>query len=116
MSGQLAGVAHMALVRHVTCPEHGELLHAGDDETPSPPTPADGAAASFAALTEDSESSHGHDHCAVAIQRRAETMPVSRVKVAHTVTRVTEAAKERAAPAMPLGAIYRLAPKSSPPA
>lgn len=115
MSGQLAGVAHMALVRHVTCPEHGELLHAEDDGTPSAPTPADGTA-SLAALTEDSESSHGHDHCAVAIQRRAQTMPVSRVAVAHTVSPVTEASNERAAPAMPLGAIYRLAPKSSPPA
>jgi len=90
-------------------------LHAEDDGMPSAFTPDDGTAALLATPGEASKSPHGHDHCAVAIQRRAQTMPVRHLALAHTVVPVAEASKERGAPAMPLGAIYRLAPKSSPP-
>src|SRR5262245_46745026 len=59
IAAPLASSAHLALVRHVTCAEHGELVEIGAP---------DGAQAKHAPETRlgalaDADS-HGHDHCA----------------------------------------------------
>ena len=68
--GLVSNFAHFLLVRHTVCPEHGELIHAGEpghEVARSAPEregkqPGVGAAATAA--------SHGHDHCALLSDRR----------------------------------------------
>jgi hypothetical protein len=110
---QAVGIAHLAVVRHTTCLEHGELIHAG----PSSPSKAAAATetgarlatAALPALTD------GHDHCLACATRRA----VVADRAVSSVAVGPEGASS--APALPTapggsGALFRLAPKTSPPA
>ncbi len=68
-------LAHMLVVRHITCPEHGELLDVyGKLPTRSEPTPAQVAAASsktqFIGRPGDPLLSGGHQHCLLLLHRR----------------------------------------------
>jgi hypothetical protein len=64
VAGQLFGVVHLALVQHVTCAEHGELIEAGSASVQTA-APITGPSVSRAAVE-----GHGHDHCAIALLRR----------------------------------------------
>ena len=80
LGSQLAGVAHLLLSAHVRCAEHGEWVHHEDGVSSSREggTNAasdqrlgrvfDGVAFRDAAGT---AGEHDHDHCAVAVSRRA---------------------------------------------
>ena len=60
--GYLFSFAHMAVVQHVSCPEHGELVHAG------PGGSATGEAAGNAGsyISGQSEEHPADDHCLLA--------------------------------------------------
>jgi hypothetical protein len=112
---QLAGVAHLLLVRHATCAEHGEIVHldathgdAGEDA----PT---GHAALRAA--DGLGEAHEHDHCVVASGRRA-------VAGKHDETRGVQPPDppslhpqrvDRSVSTPSALAVYLVAPKCSPP-
>jgi hypothetical protein len=122
LSAQLAGFAHMFFVRHVTCPEHGELLDVSAVD--------DGPLAEHVDRQLDSLSSgrgddvgHQHDHCLVAAigaQPMAGANPPAVVHddiapafspaPAATVAAVRGVERSRVSIALLL-----LAPKSSPP-
>jgi hypothetical protein len=114
LCGQLAMLAHGALVAHVTCGDDGELLHVRPDGD------ADGA---VAAPTRDviaagrASDSDAHDHCLLDEDGEA---ACPRVHVASSEpvaeTRATFAPARAAVPAPRRAPLYRLAPKNSPPA
>jgi hypothetical protein len=105
---------HLAAVRHVACAEDGELIedsvdHSGDLAQ------EDGATG--VVLPEQHQIPLAHDHCAVAWQIRTG----SRAVCARTeVVRVSQVVRLREVPPEPAQlrtlAVYRLAPKASPPA
>lgn len=103
--GQVAGVLHMGVVRHERCDEHGELVERG----------------ATVAVDVDGET-HGdaadrHDHCVVGdapAHRRAEAPTLVVVDLA---SRPLEVARAPVADARaPAVAVFRTAPKGSPPA
>jgi hypothetical protein len=111
--GQLASFAHLVLVRHVTCAEHGELIEVGREHAVAVVTPhAAGAGIASAATGE----THGHDHCLLAPMRRdrvalgaPNALDCEHVDAYGTIGRVVA----RQVP--PPIAVILLAPKSSPP-
>jgi hypothetical protein len=108
--GQLAALAHGALVEHVTCGADGELVHVRAE--PASPAPARDAA-------REASSGEGdpHDHC--LLDEEGEALcpnsyaspgePVSPSRSRHPVARRVRVTSEPTP-------LYRLAPKNSPPA
>ena len=117
--GQFSSVAHNLLVRHATCVEHGEIIHPSDD----PPSLADAptqvateATVSGSGAGESTEG-HGHDHCLAVAHGRGH------VGLKAVGAAVTSDSPIKAIVAVEAGvrgsdsyALYRLAPKNSPPA
>jgi hypothetical protein len=116
---QLAGVAHMALVAHVECPDHaGEMVHgdADHDHGPRSARPHD------AGLQQGSapETGHGHEHCGLAAHhgdQLAHAPASSGAAVQVAPPAVTHLAVDAPAPAAPelTSIVLALAPKTSPP-
>jgi hypothetical protein len=120
--GQLSSATHLLLVRHSTCPEHGELI---DTTSRGSNSPAASASAATAAVTAampavtagpDLPAGHGHDHCAILSHQRQQ---IALHALQHSVdapppplpVRVVVATRPVFA-----GTLYLLAPKNSPPA
>ena len=118
---QLAGSLHLALTAHHLCLEHGELVH--DAEAAAPKVAGHGSAlpadlqAGISACPDVAETaSEQHDHCAVQLFRRSVlASPLQRLGAAPAVVALR--------PLRPLvrwvgvqAALFRLAPKHSPPA
>jgi len=115
LAGQAFTLLHLVLVRHVTCPEHGELIHPSElrrgeaaDRYQPGATAIDVAAAPTA---------HRHDHCpATSLRReraavarpghsiRADGACAAAVPTRHDIPPATQVS------------LLLLAPKSSPPA
>ncbi len=119
--GQLAGVAHYVLVEHVTCPEHGELIHV-EDRSEGNPVASHTEATSlpetsvFTAGRQGEPSSPSHDACVVSAHRRERFVTGASslsVLVVHAESTLAAPALEsRALHGIPL---FLLAPKNSPP-
>ena len=136
LTGQLSTSAHLLLVRHATCPEHGELIDTTGRGPSGPSIPASGKTQTDAAASGTATGGaapawpgatavaaapalppgHGHDHCAFLSHQRQEL-------ALHAQQRVVDA------PALPppariaaatrpafATALFLLAPKNSPPA
>jgi hypothetical protein len=117
--GQLSSSAHLLLVRHAVCPEHGELIHAASSEpSRTEHTKAPEAKASLVQASADAdELTDGHGHCSIAAQRRERGVP----NAASARVAASESIVARSAPAQQQvfafgGALLLLAPKNSPPA
>lgn len=68
LAGQVSSFAHLALVRHVTCAEHGDLIEVGRERAiVATAAPRQAPAAFSAAAKSDA---HGHEHCLIAPMRR----------------------------------------------
>jgi hypothetical protein len=114
LAGQLASFAHLALVRHVTCAEHGELIEVGSAATSAAATPRDVPPAVSAAAS--AGAAHDHEHCLIS--------PMRRDRIASAASASQHAARvdsydsigigRTRTVAPPIAAIV-LAPKSSPP-
>lgn len=115
----LLGSLHDASVRHVACPEDGELIelsanygqahhHARTDdgrawfpESPLSPEPLD----------------NGHDHCAIALSLRSPAgTSQSTPRVAPPPAGVSPSIEPPESAGRPQLALYKLVPKGSPPA
>jgi len=118
LAAQISSVAHMALVRHAICPEHGELIH---------PDELGGSAGAPRALAKPDATAiqsapqlptvHGHDHCLLASYRRQRIIPAAgTVALVAPTPMVGDSCLVADAPRPALVALYRLAPKNSPPA
>jgi hypothetical protein len=111
-----AQLAHFLLVRHVVCAEHGELVHAGPGaERPAARVGAErrtpGVALRAAAV------GHEHEHCAFASAAR-DGLAVGRQRAIVAAAALPVAALSSARPLLqgPRVVLFRLAPKTSPPA
>jgi hypothetical protein len=110
MAGQIGSYAHLAFTRHITCAEHGELVEAaaagGTVDEHRETRVADGGLSG----------AHGHDHCAIAPQRRDRTHLSSPAPHASTLPELVVArALVVVNPPSPFDLLL-LAPKNSPPA
>jgi len=118
--GQLLGTLHFALVEHVVCVEHGEIAHV-------PNADAFSARAEFIQRgTTDvvspglskwfqSGSSEDHPHCLVQALRR-DSATRTRIPISVVTHRLADGA--HSLPGLPhaeSAALFRLAPKHSPP-
>ena len=117
LAGQFVSFAHQLAVRHVTCLEHGEIIHA--DAVASGGLNQRSGAADHTSLriAASSAAHHRHDPCLIWAQRR-ERGDVQRpgasihFEVSSSIAVEPSARTFRATPA----ALLLLAPKSSPPA
>ncbi|MGZ6235496.1 MAG: hypothetical protein ACXVGO_14805 [Mycobacterium sp.] len=115
LAGQLSSFAHLVLVRHVTCAEHGDMIEVGHERALVATAARRHAPATVVGNASEADS-HGHEHCLIAPMRRdrlAVGTPISfdsaHIDAYGTIGRV--GADEIAPPI----AIVVLAPKNSPP-
>ncbi len=115
--GQLASLSHLVLVRHTVCLEHGELIH--PDEASARGVATTHLSESLASALRpapEATGSHGHEHCAIAAHRRERVV----VLAASALALELPAEGPRLSPGttdaqLTPRAVYRFAPKSSPP-
>jgi hypothetical protein len=114
LSGQLAGFRHLVEVQHTRCAEHDELIDLPQS------APVAGAVRSesgsrFAAAPEQG-SDHRHEHCALAPSHRSDVVVAqSQAVVADAPPSPDGAALVDHAVVALARAVYRIAPKNSPP-
>lgn len=113
LSGYVSGVAHFARVTHGLCAAHGEAIHIKD-----PPAGHTHVAREGLGFTGDEPltESHDHDHCVVALAANEHTLAAA----PHGVPSMALAVLRELPPFADVGtsadrALYRLAPKLSPP-
>lgn len=114
LTTQLSVFAHLALVPHVTCVEHGELIDAGAQ----PPGVAAGEAVEHdtAAALKVALAEHAHDHCLLGAMRRGEARLIrSTLPLVPSAAQHPSAAVRPQQPLPPAIALLDVAPKSSPP-
>lgn len=116
---QSSGIAHNLLVRHATCAEHGEIIHPSGDVPSVGGSTTEVAAHAVLGGAGESQSTkgHGHDHC-LAVARGRGHVGLRAVAATVTTDRPAEAivAFEAGLRGSDSYALYRLAPKNSPPA
>jgi hypothetical protein len=109
----LTGLLHVLVVRHATCPDHGELIHG------RAPVVAQAPQALDAVVTEApaDAAEEADEHCLFVATRRREMAGLAAAPLAAAV-----AVAPSVAPPLPLlpdvrapRALLRLAPKTSPP-
>jgi hypothetical protein len=111
---------HAATVRHVACPEDGELIDAGSQgaarSQPAVESPTDGPAVAAEDPAGRTRGALDHGHCVVALQSHAKARQAAPARVDLRVVELREAEVSRPAPPeLRSVALYRLAPKASPP-
>jgi hypothetical protein len=116
--GAFASLVHVATIEHARCAEHGEVVHA-DEASAAARLSARPLAASDGLHQGSQEEPHGdHEHCFVlapahpdVVSERSPSLLVLRAK-----ERPAEGVFTLPAPVPPAVALWRLAPKQSPPA
>jgi hypothetical protein len=111
LAAQLLAVVHLLVVRHATCPDHGEVTHGvAHARDATRPTAADRIQPGVAA-------DHADEHCLFVATRRRE-MASLHPAAGTVVTSLTspERLSPPGAPPRLLTRVLRLAPKTSPPA
>ena len=113
----LFGIVHEATTRHVRCAQHGELMDSGAAGVrPERPERGELRAPAVPAGSGSQVASHGHEHCALdSVTRAARILSSASALVAApvTVSRLVVAALPPVAARD--RALYRTAPKTSPP-
>jgi hypothetical protein len=114
LAGQVTSFAHLVLVRHVTCAEHGELVEVGRVRATAKPT--EHHRPTNAVSAESTDIAHGHDHCVIAPMRRDRiaSRPPAALDSIHIDAYGTIGAIAADDIAPPI-AVISLAPKNSPP-
>jgi hypothetical protein len=112
----LLGSLHEAKVRHVTCPDDGELIDA-PAQTPRHAETSSRSAAFFAERDPEAPplAGQGHEHCAVMLQAHLRAREGSRPVAISVPTALVVVSVPDEAPRPRSIALYRLAPKASPP-
>jgi hypothetical protein len=120
VAGQLASFAHLALVRHSVCAEHGELIHsddAGQDHAAAGAAVASGVPGRAAfSIAHGADAAHTHEHCLLVTGRREHAVHRAAVTFEDCagVQQVLAVVVQPAAAVAP--AVFAYAPKCSPPA
>lgn len=115
---QAFALVHLFAVPHVRCAEHGELVHADEERRQQPERASraeavdPGAADSLEATALEIEA-HEDDHCMALSERRDLRTQVAQQTAPPQV--LGEVQHESRAPLFVVRALYRLAPKISPP-
>ncbi len=116
---QFSSFAHLLLVRHVICPEHGELIDL-DEQDGSAPSRAVAKVAppgntAIQAMPE-TPAEQGHNHCPLAFHRREGNIlsPCS-VAAVNNLPQSVSSYRVEDTPRPALVALFRVAPKNSPP-
>ena len=108
--GQLSSIVHLALVRHATCLEHGEPIHADGA------TPARRAGVDNAFEVAGGSPRHGHDHCPVSAATARGDLAAPSAAASIPAGPGPSEGPSRAIPLVRPVPLLLLAPKSSPPA
>lgn len=118
LAAQILSLAHLLVVRHVTCPEHGDVMHSGQPrETLSArPIVRDGLASRPATADEAPQAESGHDHCLVCsiTQERFALSPTVSTGAESNALPIPFASRPGTGPFAPVPVIA-LSPKNSPP-
>ena len=116
LTTQLSIFAHLALVPHATCLEHGELVDAAS-LPPLPLTAASDEDSAIAALPLATVTAHAHDHCILSALRRLPAQLQREAEPNQARACSEPSAPPRVDQLLPqIIALLDLAPKSSPPA
>jgi hypothetical protein len=114
LAGQLGSFAHLVLVQHVSCADHGELIEvAPQNAIVAARTELSGPAVRASAT---SDPLHGHDHCTLSPLRRDHLHRIG--QSSHALAPLESAsppAHGRIVVTAPKLALFLLAPKNSPP-
>ena len=106
------GARHDAVITHVRCAEHGELMDAA-----APVAGARAATGELGIRSATGEVVRGHEHCVISAATRASRIaPASPVLATAQHAVVDRAAAFVASATTPERPRYRTAPKTSPPA
>ena len=114
--GQAGAVAHTALIAHVTCPEHGDLMHVAPPPVAAA-TAGTAAPVSWPALTAPiaAADDDGHERCILEEDGEHAPAPAAPTVPAPLVAAAPPLRLEAAPPPAARAPLYRLAPKNSPP-
>lgn len=113
LSGRLMAVAHLGGVVHRACAEHGELVEVGHQQ-PVATLATEHAGRLLGALPVSA--GHAHEHCAVAGHDRLSPLTAPAPAVSGTTAVTSLVLPPADVPSGPRMALFRLAPKNSPPA
>ncbi len=105
---------HYIAISHTHCAEHGEIVHGGAAHEDSPF--AESGAGPWIAGTEPAEDDHGHDHCPFAPVPRAQMLVAAANQSSRSAHPAPDAAPDACRRTHATIALFRLAPKQSPPA
>ena len=116
VASQAAAWLHAAAVTHVTCAEHGEALHAATPAAVPDEVEAPATVVATVATSDQVDTLAAHEHCASGALLRWRALTVTPPAVTVVVPPVVAALPfPTGPPATATGAVYRLAPKNSPP-
>jgi hypothetical protein len=104
---------HMLLVEHSRCAEHGALVHHGDAH---PHEVAEYADATSVQGTPDLGSDEAHEHCALSSDRRDASVAIGASLVVANSASTSQVTAQADAFITSQSALFRIAPKNSPPA
>jgi hypothetical protein len=112
LAAQLGGVAHLLVVRHETCPQHGEVVHGARGARASAAPAAD---ASVRLLAAEAAAEAADEHCLMLASRRRELSALVPGPVTLDLPDAVPAPPARAVDVGSPVRRLRLAPKTSPP-
>ncbi|HEX4423333.1 MAG TPA: hypothetical protein VH165_35735 [Kofleriaceae bacterium] len=111
------GMVHEATTRHVRCEEHGELVDVNVASIANAPARSAAAESADSTLRDAAPAAmHGHEHCSLTgamRDARAELRTTATVAAPIAIADIATTAPR--AIAAPHDALYRTAPKTSPP-
>jgi hypothetical protein len=110
---QLSSAAHLALVHHERCPEHGEWVHAREHQAELDAGSTQGAPGLEATVAQGGLEDD-HDHCFALSERRDATLSSSSADQLPGLTIDTDAGRSQGSQHI-AASLYAFAPKTSPP-
>jgi hypothetical protein len=118
LAAQILSLGHLLLVRHATCPEHGDVTHFGqpNEAPPAQPVADEGCSSRGSTLTAAPRAESGHDHCLVCTltHERFALLPPVGASAESIDLGSPLIPPSHASPVAPVSVIV-LSPKNSPP-
>lgn len=115
LAAHTAALLHEVTTVHAVCAEHGEYLE-GSEHAASQEAAADPESSSYLPGAAAAEDGAHHEHCPVAAFRSAASVRGAAVELLPVAVPAPAKPLAHAEPRAPAIAVYRVAPKSSPPA
>lgn len=114
VAGNLASSVHAATERHGRCPEHGEVIHFGE-ETPRADVARTESPGPVAVDAAGDASPHEHEHCYLCPTARERAGLAAATVATCTVPAELPLPRHALAVAPAIADLYIIAPKTSPP-